>query len=120
MQVRLVEELSEVCRDYCDMTWDKALTVAGVPADFVWRLPGKVYYHLEIRKVPTASFPPDSALESSEQPLAIQKPSLLLKFQRDLPRLVTKARGLKGRKARAKTRGKSPLPRPKMQPKRRK
>ena len=26
-QVRLAAELSEVCRDYCNMTWDKALTV---------------------------------------------------------------------------------------------
>ena len=60
-QVRLAEELSEVCRDYCDMTWDKALTVARVPTDFVWRLPEKVYYHPEIRKVSTASSPPDSA-----------------------------------------------------------
>ena len=32
-QVRLAEELSEVCRDYCSVTWDKALSVAGVPAD---------------------------------------------------------------------------------------
>ena len=29
-QVRLAKELSGVCRDYYDMTWDKALTVARV------------------------------------------------------------------------------------------
>ena len=23
-EIRLAEELSEVCRDYCDVTWDKA------------------------------------------------------------------------------------------------
>ena len=34
-QVRLAEELSEVCRDYCSITWDKALNVAGVLADSV-------------------------------------------------------------------------------------
>ena len=65
-QVRLAEELLEVCRDYCDMSWDKALTVAGVPANFVWRLPKNVYYHLKIRKVPSASSPPAPASESFE------------------------------------------------------
>ena len=70
-QVRLAEVLSEVCRDYCDMTWDKALTVARVLANFVLRLPKKVYYHLEIRKVPTASSPLAPTPESFEQPLAI-------------------------------------------------
>ena len=114
-QVRLAEELSEVCRDCCNMKWDKALTVAGIPADSVWRLPENVYYHLEIREVPTDFFPPAPAqnLPSSHWPS--QMPSLFLKFQRDLARLMTKARGLKGRRARAKTRAKSPLPRPKMQ-----
>ena len=34
-QVRLAEELSEVCRDYCSITWDKAVNVAGVLADSV-------------------------------------------------------------------------------------
>ena len=70
-QVRLAKELLELCRDYCNMTWDKALTVAGVPADSVWRLPENVYYHPEIREVPADSSPPAPTLESSEQPLAI-------------------------------------------------
>ena len=47
-------------------------------------------------------------------------PFLFLKSERDLARLMTKARQLKGRRARVKTRGKSPLSRPKMQPRRRK
>nr|XP_023899074.1 uncharacterized protein LOC112010928 [Quercus suber] len=34
-QVRLNEELAEVCRDYCTATWDKALSVVIVPIDFV-------------------------------------------------------------------------------------
>ena len=29
----LIEEFSTVARDYCDITWGKALDVAGVPAD---------------------------------------------------------------------------------------
>lgn len=31
-EVRLVEELAEVCRDYCREVWTKALNLAGVPA----------------------------------------------------------------------------------------
>ena len=34
-QIRLAEELSEVCRDYCNVTCDRALSIAEVPADFV-------------------------------------------------------------------------------------
>ena len=33
-QARLTEEFSIVCRDYCDISWGKALDVAGVPVDF--------------------------------------------------------------------------------------
>ena len=32
-QSRLTEEFSAMARDYCDITWGKALDVAGVPAD---------------------------------------------------------------------------------------
>ena len=44
-EIRLTDELLEVCQDYCDVTWDKALTVAGIPADSALRLPGSIYYH---------------------------------------------------------------------------
>ena len=30
-QVRLIEELIAVCRDYCNISWGKALDAAGVP-----------------------------------------------------------------------------------------
>ena len=36
-QSRLTEEFSTVVRDYCDITWGKALDAAGVPADSVLR-----------------------------------------------------------------------------------
>ena len=36
-QSHLTEEFSTVARDYCDITWGKALDAAGVPADFVLR-----------------------------------------------------------------------------------
>ena len=32
-QARLTEEFSVVCRDYCDISWGKALDVVGVPVD---------------------------------------------------------------------------------------
>ena len=32
-QSRLTEEFSAVARDYCDISWGKALDVAGIPAD---------------------------------------------------------------------------------------
>ena len=36
-QVKLTEELAETCRDYYNATWDRALDVAGVLVDSVWR-----------------------------------------------------------------------------------
>ena len=33
-QARLTKEFSAVCRDYCDISWGKALDVAGVPVDY--------------------------------------------------------------------------------------
>ena len=45
-QVRLTEELSEVCGEYYSVTWDKALNVAGVFADTTWRLPESIFYPL--------------------------------------------------------------------------
>ena len=32
-QAILTEEFSAVVRDYCDISWDKALDAAGIPAD---------------------------------------------------------------------------------------
>ena len=66
-QVRLTEELSEVCKDYCNVTWDRALSVAGVPVDSMLRLPESVNYHPKICEVLTPfSSPPTHAPESSE------------------------------------------------------
>ena len=36
-EIRLAEELPEVCKDYCKEMWTKALNLAGVPADLEWR-----------------------------------------------------------------------------------
>ena len=58
-QARLTEEFSVVCRDYCDISWGKALDVAGVPADSSLRRPESIYYDPEIRELsdPNSSHP---------------------------------------------------------------
>ena len=47
-QSRLTEEFSSVARDYCDITWGKALDAAGVPANSNLRLPESIYYDSDI------------------------------------------------------------------------
>ena len=62
-QARLTEEFSAVTRDYCDISWGKALDVAGVPADSGLRRPESIYYDPEIRKLsdPNSSLPEQAA-----------------------------------------------------------
>ena len=42
-QARLTEEFSAVARDYYDISWGKALDVAGIPADSSLRRPESIY-----------------------------------------------------------------------------
>ena len=61
-QARLTEELSAVCREYCDISWGKALDVAGVPVGIDLRRPESIYYDPEIRKLlGPNSFHPEQA-----------------------------------------------------------
>ena len=57
-QSHLIEEFSVVARDYCDITWGKALDVAGVPADSNLRRPESIYYDSDIRELPGSDSPP--------------------------------------------------------------
>ena len=57
-QSRLTEEFSAVARDYCDITWDKALDAAGVHADSSLRQPESVYYDPDIQALPGSDSPP--------------------------------------------------------------
>ena len=50
-QAKLTEEFSVVCRDYCDISWGKALDVVGVPVDSDLRRPESIYYDPEIREL---------------------------------------------------------------------
>ena len=51
-QARLIEELTAVCRDYCSISWGKALDAVGVPVGSDLRRPMSIYYDLEIRELP--------------------------------------------------------------------
>ena len=64
-EARLTKELSEVCRDYCSISWAQALNAAGVPADSAMRLPENFFFPPEIREIPV------NALETFEQPTVI-------------------------------------------------
>ena len=64
-EAKLSEEILEVCRDYCSISWAHALDAAGIPADSTLRLPENVFFPLEIRENP------DGAPEASEQAMAI-------------------------------------------------
>ena len=68
-QAILIEEFSAVVRDYCDISWGKALDVAGVPANSGLRWPESIYYDPEIRELsnPNSSLP-EQATEVFELP----------------------------------------------------
>ncbi|XP_050241142.1 uncharacterized protein LOC126690045 [Quercus robur] len=46
-KARLSEELPEVCRDYCSISWAQALNAAGIPADSALRLSENVAVQVE-------------------------------------------------------------------------
>ena len=62
-QARLTEEFFVVAKDYCNISWGKALDVAGVPADSSLRWPESIYYDQEIRELsdPNSSLPKQAA-----------------------------------------------------------
>ena len=74
-QARLTEELTAVCRDYCSISWGKALDVAGVPMGSNLRRPESIYYDPEICELPGSdSSHPEQATQVSAQPKADQVP----------------------------------------------
>ena len=82
-QARLTEELSAICKDYCDISWGKALDVARVLVDSDLRRPKSIYYDPEIRELSS----PDSSYHGQAKYLRNQRrtKSLLLpwKFQKN-------------------------------------
>ena len=83
-QGRLTEEFSAVARDYCDISWGKALDVVGIPADSSLRRPESIYYDPEIRKLsdPSSSLPEQTA-QVSELPKVGQVPHAHLEVSID-------------------------------------
>ena len=74
-QARLTEELSAVCRDYCNISWGKALDATGVPVGSDLRQPKSIYYDPEIRELPGPdSSHPEQATQVSAQPKVDQVP----------------------------------------------
>ena len=57
-QSKLIEEFSAIARDYCDITWGKALDAAGILADSNLRRPESIYYDSDIRELPDSGSPP--------------------------------------------------------------
>ena len=72
-QARLTEEFSAVVRDYCDISWSKALDAAGIPTDSSLRWPESIYYDSDICELsdPSSSLPEQLA-QVSEVPKADQ------------------------------------------------
>ena len=74
-QARLTKEFFVVARDYCNISWGKALDVTGVPANSSLRRPESIYYNPEIRELsdPNSSLP-EQAAQVSELPKVDQVP----------------------------------------------
>ena len=65
-----------MARDYCNITWGKALDVAGVPADSNLLWPESIYYDSEIRELPGSdSPPPEHPAKVFKVPITNQVPS---------------------------------------------
>ena len=71
-------------QDYCDISWGKALDVAGVPADSDLRRLESIYYDPEIRELSSLdSSHPEQATQVSTQTKADQVPPAPLEVPKD-------------------------------------
>ena len=67
-EIRLAEELVEVCKDYCKVTWEEALNLVRVLSNSEWRQPRSVFYNPDICEAP-AGIPPLLLLQSLQRSL---------------------------------------------------
>ena len=102
-QARLTEEFSVVCRDYCDISWGKALDVVGVPADSGLRRLESIYYDPEIRELldPNSSHL-EQATQVSELPKVDQVPPAPLEVPKDSHQDASKGKGAENFKGKGK------------------
>ena len=92
-QARLTEEFSAVCREYCGISWGKALNAIGLPVDSDLRQLESVYYDPEIRELPGPnSSHPEQAPPTSTQPLVDQAPLPPRKLLRNLIKMAAEVR----------------------------
>ena len=83
-QSRLTEEFSVVAKDYCDISWGKALDAARVPTDSGLKRPESIYYDPEIHELSDPnSFHPEQATLVSELPKVDQVPPAPLEVPKD-------------------------------------
>ena len=75
-EARLVEEVVEVCRDYCAKTWAEALNRTGVPADSNLRRAENIFLSEDIREVLAMLPPPVVDLTPHPEPLPTTQASL--------------------------------------------
>jgi len=73
---RLAEEVAEVCKDYCTVTWNEALNSAGVPVDSELRRAKRVYFPEHIREIPIDPSSAALPLPSLEQVPSAQDPTI--------------------------------------------
>ena len=79
---RLIEEFSAVARDYCDISWGKALDAAGIPTNSGLRQPESIYYDPEICEL---SDPNSSLLEQAAQVFELPKVDQVLPAPLEVP-----------------------------------
>ena len=101
-QSRLTEEFSAVAKNYCDITWGKALDVAGILADSSLRRPESIYYDSDIHKLPGPGFPPPEQPAQVSEQIKFLLP--LWKFQLILAKVLAKGKKLKLPRARIRAR----------------
>ena len=83
-QARLIEELSAVCRDYCDISWGKALDATRVPVGSDLRRHDRIYYDPEIHELPSPdSSHPEQATQVYAQSKVDQVPPASLEVPKD-------------------------------------
>ena len=106
-QARLTEEFSAVARDYCDISWGKAIYVVGVLADSGLRRPESIYYNPKIRELsdPSSSLP-EQAAQVFEVPKVDQVPLAPLKLQWTPTKILAKEKRLKLSRVRIRARTK--------------
>ena len=101
-EAKLSEELPEVCRDYCSISWAHALNAAGIPTDSALRLPEKVFFPPEIQEIPA------DTTEASEQVTVVPDAIPLTEIAGGSSRSSSKARMWKKRRAKVGVRERKP------------